>query len=336
MACSSSSGTNATPDSGEKAGDVLIADQYNNRVIEIDHTGKIVWTFGDGSATAGPTSVVGPNDAERLADGTTLIAGTGLPMGAIPACTATTGCQDDRVLLVSPAGKILWQYGQAGVAGAGSNQLSAPVAARMLANGNVLVTDQGNARVIELSMSGGSIVWQYGTTGTTGSGTNQLNNPNSAERLANGNTVIADEANNRVIEVTNAGTIAWQYPQTPDPNLLNGAGFASRLPNGNTLIADSGNSRAIEVTPTGTVAWSYVTNLRTGSNQAPLPSHAVRLANGDTLISDQVNEQVIEVNQSGSIDFSYGQLNTPGNADGQLNWPYDAKVTGDFTGLSMP
>jgi hypothetical protein len=79
-----------------------------------------------------------------------------------------------------------------------------------------------------------------------------------------------------------------------------------------------------------------VTSARAGSNKAPLPTRAVRLANGNTLISDQFNHQVIEVDPSGSIVFTYGQVNVPGSAAGQLNGPYDAKVIGDFTGLTPP
>ena len=50
-------------------GNVLIADQFNNRVIEVDGLGHIVWSFGNGSSVPGPTSVVAPNDAERLPSG---------------------------------------------------------------------------------------------------------------------------------------------------------------------------------------------------------------------------------------------------------------------------
>jgi hypothetical protein len=46
------------------------------------------------------------------------------------------------------------------------------------------------------------IVWQYGPTSVMGSVPNQLNNPNSAESLANGHILISDENNNRAIEVT--------------------------------------------------------------------------------------------------------------------------------------
>ena len=49
-----------------RPGDLLIADQFNNRVIEINRNHQIVWSFGDGSSVAGPHSIVGPNDAERV------------------------------------------------------------------------------------------------------------------------------------------------------------------------------------------------------------------------------------------------------------------------------
>ena len=46
---------------------VLIADQFNNRVIEVDRrTHQVVWHFGNGSDLPGPHSVVGVNDAERF------------------------------------------------------------------------------------------------------------------------------------------------------------------------------------------------------------------------------------------------------------------------------
>ena len=324
-------------------GNILIADQSNNRVIEVDPaTHNVVWTFGDGSSTPGPTSVVGTNDAQRVGN-LTLIAGTGVPPGLEPSCP--NGCADNRVMLVNQQGKIVWQYGQAGVTGWGPNQLNTPVQNTFLPNGNVMITDQVNERVIVVTMQK-QIVWQYGMTGVTGSGFNQLNNPNSAELLNNGDILIADENNNRVIEVDpDTHEVVWQYPATPDPALLNGAAFASRLPDGHTLITDSNNNRIIEITLGGyssfdrgnnsTVVFSYST-LDPNGNPNPLPTRAVRLRNGLTLISDQFNDRVIAVTQQGKIVFTQGMLNMPGNGWNQLNAPYDAKVVGDYFGLTPP
>ena len=80
-----------------RPGNILIADQFNNRVIEINpETHAIVWQFGDGSVTPGPHSVVGTNDAERIGT-VTLISGTGIPPSTVPQCTNPNGCADNRV-----------------------------------------------------------------------------------------------------------------------------------------------------------------------------------------------------------------------------------------------
>ena len=323
-------------DSGQfnTSGDILIADQFNNRVVEVDGSHHVVWHFGNGSSVAGPHSIVGPNDAERVGD-LTLIAGTGTPPGADPSCTAPNGCPDNRVILVNRAGNIVWQYGVAGVTGAGADQLNTPVQATALPGGDVLITDQSNERVIEVT-PGHQIVWQYGMTGMTGAGPDQLNNPNSAELLDNGHVLIADENNNRVIEVTRSHRIVWSYGSPSDTTTLNGAAFASRLPNGNTLITDSNNNRVVEVTHRKAVVFTYVTNTRPGSIAQPLPTRAVRLADGNTLISDQFNDQVIAVDGAGNIVFTQGKIQTDGTGFDELNAPYDAKVIGDFTGLTNP
>jgi hypothetical protein len=295
-----------------------------------------VWSFGDGTSVPGPHSVVAPNDCERLSNGQTLIAGTGTAAGTEPACPADGGgCPDNRVLIVGADGGIAWQYDADG-------GLSAPVCATMLPSSNVLITDQGNARILEVTPSK-TVAWSYQPT--TADGGFALNNPNSAERLGNGNTLIADENNNRVVEVSPDGGVVWNYTTTPDAGALQTVAFASRLANGNTLISDSGNNRILEVSSSGSVVWAYYTTSRStsatapavdGGNATPNPTRALRLASGNTLISDQFNNQVIEVNPAGQVVWMYGTLNVAGNGANQLNAPYDAKRIGDYTGLPTP
>jgi len=319
-------------------GNILITDQFNNRVIEIDKTGNIVWQFGSGPGNTTPSAIIGTNDAERV--GTlTLMAGTGIPAG-LPASVTThckKGCADNRVLLVDERGNIVWQYGQFNVTGSGPNQLNVPVQNTYLPEGNeddhVLITDQGNNRIIEVRRSDKAIVWEY----------DNLFNPNSAELLPgpNGNILIADENNNQALEVTHdtPSTIVHQYT-TAGGMTFSFVAFASRLPNGHTLITDSGNSRIVETDEHGNDFWHFFTNARTGSNPSPLPTRAVRLTNGDTLISDQFNNQVIRVGAAGNIVASYGTINDPGFNPGSaltiMNGPYSAYVIGDYTGMTPP
>jgi outer membrane protein assembly factor BamB len=316
-------------------GNILITDQFNNRVIEIDPAGNIVWRFGNGPGDTSANAIVGTNDAERVGD-LTLMSGTGIPPGATTNCRA--GCVDNRVILVDRDGNIVWQYGQFGVTGFGPNQLNTPVQNTFLPSGNVLITDQANERIIEVRRSDNAIVWQYGVNGVAGIGPNQLNNPNAAELLANGHILISDENNNRAIEVTHTTPSRIMEVFTAH-GTVSGVAFASRLANGHTLLTDSNNGRIVEVDARDNVVWEYFTNTRPGSNPSPLPTRAVRLANGNTLISDQFNDQVIEVTRAKVIVASYGTINDPGfspSNTSQMNAPYSAYVIGDYTGITPP
>jgi len=187
------------------------------------------------------------------------------------------------------------------------------------------------------------IVWQY--PGSNTNAADQLNSPNSAELLENGHILISDENNSRAIEVTRGDQIVKTFTAGGTVNIL---AFASRLENGDTLLTDAGNSRAVEVDTNDVVVWEYFTNTDTNSVSAPLPTRALRLKNGDTLISDQFNNRVIRVSAAGLIVASYGLPLAGGGAIGNnvgydlhttqkgLYSPYDAKVIGDYTGLTPP
>jgi hypothetical protein len=307
-------------------GNLLIADQFNNRVIEVDPLNNgLVWSFGSGNGSLcnpGPGSIIGPNDAERLAGGLTLMVGSGIPAGV----AGTVPCVDNRVIIVNQQGSITWQYGQAGVNGSGPDQLNTPVFAIQLPNQDIAIVDQGNDRVIVVN-STKQIVWSYGPA----SGAGALQAPNSVEQLTNGDYLIADQNNNRVIEVDQAGAIVWQYSQG-----LNIAAFASRLPNNDTLIVDAADQRVLEVNMMNQTVWQFYTNETQGSVAQPYPSNAVRLANGDTSIADTLNDRVIVVNPQGQIVYQYGTTHVVGNGPDRLFAPYSGYVIGDYTGQTLP
>ena len=89
--------------------------------------------------------------------------------------------------------------------------------------GNTLITELSyNSRVIEVDSSG-TIVWEKAG----------LNYSVDAERLANGNTLIADCGANRVIEIDYAGNVVWEkaglYYPTDAENLFNYPPYAPEI-----------------------------------------------------------------------------------------------------------
>ncbi len=181
-------------------------------------------------------------------------------------------------MLVTPvlaADEIVWEY---------STGLDYPSAADRLTNGNTLISDSINNRVIEVDPLG-NIVWEYNTG---------LNLPVDAERLPDGNTLIADAENNRVIEVNPVGNIVWEYS----------AGLyyvydVERLSNGNTLITNLFDLGLIEVDPAGNIVWEY------DMNDKGCPIDSERLASGNTLITNNCWNMITEITPAGEIDWSY-------------------------------
>lgn len=165
-------------------GNVLVADTKNNRIVEIDSSNNKVWEY--------KTRLSTPNYAERLANGNTLIVDSG----------------NNRVVEIDRNGTTVWGCGN------GTNgTLSHPTFATRLANGNTLITDSGNSRVMEVNANN-MVAWSFGMMedGSQEEGDSKLMNPGSAVRLANGNTLIADTGNDRVIEVNGNGEIQWDMP----------------------------------------------------------------------------------------------------------------------------
>jgi hypothetical protein len=167
----------------------------------------------------------------------------------------------------------VWQYGQNGVVGNATNQLSNPNAAELLPNGHILISDENNNRAIEVTHTMPSRIVATFTAHGTVSGVA------FASRLPNGDTLITDSNNNRIVEVDKKDNVVWQYVTTnrPGSNLAPLPTRAVRLANGNTLISDQFNDQVIEVTTT--TSPSIVASYGTINTPGYSPSTAVQFLN---------------------------------------------------------
>lgn len=122
----------------------------SGRLVEVDENGEVVWEF------APPNSRV--FDAEQLENGNILVAVvTQLDSEECPLAhllLVTDRCVQNRVLeLDYPSKEVVWQYG-------GRELLHWPRDAGRLPNGNTLITDTFNDRVVEINRRG-EVVWEY-------------------------------------------------------------------------------------------------------------------------------------------------------------------------------
>ena len=97
----------------------------------------------------------------------------------------------------------------------GAGQISHQHNPTLLANGNVLLLDNGahrrglsSSRVVEVDPVTGEIAWQYRGDPLVSFFTHFTG---GAERLPNGNTLITEGMTGRLFEVTPSGQIVWEY-----------------------------------------------------------------------------------------------------------------------------
>ena len=200
-----------------------------------------------------------------------------------------------KVIKIRPDGALLWD------APNGNGHDVQP-----LPNGNILIV---NGRGVQELDREKRVVWEVGKP--------EVEEAEAAQRLPNGNTVIADNGLHRVIEVTPERKIVWEYAventnQRPHATMRQ----VRRLRNGNTLICASTQDRVIEVSRSGKIVWSY---------EIPFPYLATRLENGHTLMSSgggygsDPGYFLVEVDRSGKALWKYGGADAP--EEQHLNWP---------------
>lgn len=183
------------------SGNLLITEFSVSRVQEVNRKGETIWQFED---------LKNPYDADRLPNGNTLIADTFA----------------SRVIEVDPDGKIVWTY----------DQDIRPFDCDRLPNGNTLIADVLKDRVLEVSPAG-EIVWEG----------KSLPNAHDADRLPNGNTLVTLRNKGAVMEIDRDGKIVFELSGLSSPS------DADRLPNGNTIVAE--NTRVREFDRHGNEIW---------------------------------------------------------------------------------
>src|SRR5260370_19957758 len=80
---------------------------------------------------------------------------------------------------------------------------------------------------------------------------------NQASRLPDGNTLITDSNNNRILIVTHAKKVVFTYVTTNRPGSMSMPlpTRAVQLRNGNILISDQFNDQVIEINQTGKIVF---------------------------------------------------------------------------------
>lgn len=197
----------------------------------------------------------------------------------------------NRFVELDADGKMVWEF----------KPPSTTVIFHALPNGNILFGYGGQPTGVREITSRGETVFDY---------VSKSHQVFGCERLANGNTLVAEQGPCQAVEVNAKGEIVHITPLT-----TNVEGFhlqvrnLHKLANGNILAAHEGEGAVREVDPDGKVVWEYTGVTNTGDAQ--------RLANGNTLICCGTQKRLIEVTPGKQIVWEFSDKDAP---DLNITW----------------
>jgi hypothetical protein len=305
----------------DAAGDLFIADTYNNVVREVNALSGVITTVA-GNGTAGYSGDTGPATAAELDNPTdvALNAAGNLLFIADPGNSVVREVNLSSGVISTVAGDGTQGYNGNGDGQATTVELSGASAVAVDTSGDLFIADTDNSVVREVNLSGGTITTVagngvYGYSGDNGPATAaELGYPEDVALDAAGDLFIADSGSNVVREVSAGGTISTVAGNgTAGYSGDNGPAVAAELSNpegvkvnaaGDLFIADVGNNVVREVDLHTGFITTLAGNGTAGYSGDGGPASAAELnypsgfavdASGDILFADSYNSVIREI-----------------------------------------
>jgi DNA-binding beta-propeller fold protein YncE len=255
-------------------GRYLIADTYNNRVVEMDRRSRPLWQFGSGSSEG----LFWPRCAFRVADGRTVIADS----------------RNNRILFVDGHGgeKVISEVRR----GVERSNFRDPHDLLQTPDGHLIVADTGNNRIVELGTDG-AWLWTFPSPAEAAEGW-RLSDPHNVSLDDNGRLLVSDTGNDRVLvlERWSRRITELRYLFRPDggvTTLKEPRGCSFNF--GHYFILDSGTPRVIIADARHRIVWCWNGSLGTSPLTQVLrpPRWMTVLSPRRLLLTDSVNSRVV-------------------------------------------
>jgi hypothetical protein len=297
---------------------ILIADRNNNRLLSISPAGQVVWQKTEDS----------PSDAYLSSTGHTVV--------------VTEHYRSTVVVREVDSFTPVYHYGHAGRFGSKDDYLHNPQTAQFMPNGDIVVADRGNCRILLLQEGHYKPAEQLGQSGqcthhvsSTDPASDTFGEPDAAFPTADGGLVVT-EANPAWVDVLSPSykllsasqltSFSEPYDANQDPYDTNEVIVADRTDPGKIVEFDY-NQTGQTITP----KWEF--DPTSGSEKLNKPTLARVLPDGDVLIADSGNDRVIIVKPTGTsggtIVWQYGHTGTPGKTLGYLHTPDSVTLVPD-------
>jgi hypothetical protein len=239
--------------------------------------------------------------------------GPGSDPSALPADVLIADHQNNRLVIVDPAGRVRWVFPRPGDLAAGQSFL-VPDDAFFSPDGKYIVaTQEDNFVVSMIDVATSKIVYRYGAPGQSGSGPNRLFNPDDALLTPSGKMITPDIKNCRIVLTAppahSALRIIGQTTQAcrhDPPRHFGSPNGAFPLTDGNYLVTEINGDWASEMSLGGHVAWSA------NPPGVAYPSDTNEVYPGRYLTADYADPgQVVEFNAQGRLLWRLGGFSKP-------------------------
>lgn len=244
-----------------------------------------------------------------------------LKPGSIPGYVMIADRDNNRILIVSPSKKVVWQFPRQGDTRTRRSFRDPDDAFFTPGYRAISTNEEFNQQIAEISIRRPRLTWLFGHAGTRGSEFGYLSNPDDAYLLPNGLFMVADIQNCRVLFVSRAHKVVREIGRAGNcghdpPSGLSSPNGATPLPDGGVLVTEIGGwvdridqrSRVVYTVRTPTT----------------YPSDAQLLPNGNILVAGfDTPGRVDELTPAGKIVWTYSPagywaLDRPSLA---MRWP---------------
>jgi len=212
-------------------GHVLFTMDLTHRVVEIDRSRRVVWTYGAAEGLQVPVA------AQRLRNGNTLIGDS----------------QQGKLVEVDRDGRVVWKYQSPEIGGMRMRNCRRVEAGDSA--GNTLMAIEAAGKIIEIN-SAGNVVWTFEAPG------GPRRAPYQALRLPGGNTVIGLADPGEVMEVDRSGKVLRSIGGDHMDIRLGWVTGIEPVEDGGLLVSDYLGRRIIEVNREGRVRNEWSTGTR--------------------------------------------------------------------------
>jgi hypothetical protein len=245
-----------------------------------------------------------------------------VPPGPVPGYVLIADRNADKLLIVSPSKRIVWQFPRPGDLRSGQSFYDPDDAFFAPGFRRIVTNEEFNDTIAQIDVRTHRVVWSYGRAGVAGSAAGELSNPDDAYVWRNRTITVADIKNCRVLRLDPAGRIVGEIGSagicTHDPpRSLSSPNGATPLPDGGMLVTEIGGW-VDRLDARGRLVFT----VRTPTSY---PSDAQLLANGNVLVAGfNTPGRVDEITRHGRIVWTYGPPSGPGALDRPslaVRWP---------------